>query len=248
LARPPRADVERTHGTARAIENCKRDLIWLWRGRQWEARRSAAEGAQAMNATALIGGAALGAGLMFLLDPSAGGRRQALTRDKLTKLGRKSREAADATMTDVQNRASGMVAETRGLFARERPDNVKLVERVRARLGRVVSHPGAIEVTSEDGRVTLRGPILSSEVTHLLWAVNRVRGVNEVNAELEAHGSPEGVPALQGSSTRPDQPSAWLKSGWSPTGRLVAGLAGTAAAALMVGSRFKAGGGDDVTR
>jgi hypothetical protein len=191
-----------------------------------------------MNAMSLIGGAALGAGLMFLLDPNAGGRRRALARDKFTRARRKSRDAVDATMSDVQNRMTGMAAETRGLFSRAQPDDTKLVERVRARLGRVVSHPSAIDVMAEDGLVTLRGPILASEVTHLLWAVNRVRGVREVNSELEAHDSAEGVPALQGESTRADQPQAWLQGGWSPTGRLVAGLAGTAAAALMVGKRL----------
>jgi hypothetical protein len=193
-----------------------------------------------MHPMTLVGGAALGAGLMFLLDPNAGGRRRALARDKFTKVRRKSREAAEATITDVQNRMAGMAAETRGLFTRQGPDDDTLVERVRARLGRVVSHPSAIDVTAEDGRLTLRGPILASEVAHLLWAVNRVRGVTEVNSELEAHETADGVPGLQGSSTRPDQPAAWLKGSWSPTGRLMAGLAGTAAA-LMLGSRLRRG-------
>jgi hypothetical protein len=196
-----------------------------------------------MNAMSLIGGAALGAGLMFLLDPNAGGRRRALARDQFTRARRKSREAAETTVTDVQNRISGVAAEARGLLRREDLDDQKLAQRVRSRLGRVVSHPSAIEVTAEDRRITLRGQILASEVTHLLWAVNRVRGVNEVISELEAHETAEGVPALQGSSTRPDRPAAWLKGSWSPTGRLVAGIAGTAAA-LALSRRLRRGGGN----
>jgi hypothetical protein len=50
------------------------------------------------------------------------------------------------------------------------------VERVRAKLGRVVSHPYAIAVTADNCVVTLSGPILEAEVPRLLQTVEGVRG------------------------------------------------------------------------
>lgn len=83
------------------------------------------------------------------------------------------------------------------------PDARKLAERVRAELGRVVSHPRAIDVSMlHEGCVRLSGPILSSEADTLLAAIARVRGVATVEDDLERHDTPEGVPPLQGGHFR----------------------------------------------
>jgi osmotically-inducible protein OsmY len=69
---------------------------------------------------------------------------------------------------------------------------------VRSKIGRVVSHPGAIEIAADQGSVTLRGPILAGEVDGLLSCVSSVKGVKGVENLLEAHEQAGGVPGLQG--------------------------------------------------
>jgi osmotically-inducible protein OsmY len=61
------------------------------------------------------------------------------------------------------------------------PNDV-LAQRVRARIGHVVSHPHAITVKAHKGVVTLEGPILEHEVERLLETVRSVRGVRRCPA------------------------------------------------------------------
>jgi uncharacterized membrane protein len=110
-------------------------------------------------------------------------------------------------------------------------DDVVLVERVRARLGRILSHPHAVNVVAHEGVVTLRGPILQHEVKPLLDAIERVADVREVVNELEEHKEPGNIPSLQGGSTPPEPRMDILQHNWSPTTRVMAGGSGVALAA-----------------
>ncbi len=104
---------------------------------------------------------------------------------------------------DLSNRAHGMIAEMEALLHHEALTDRVLVARVRSKLGRVVSHPRAIQVTVWQGRVTLRGPILAGEVAHLLSAVASVRGVTGVDNHLDVHDRAGGISALQGGVPAP---------------------------------------------
>jgi hypothetical protein len=97
-------------------------------------------------------------------------------------------------------------------------------------LGRVVSHPRAIEVTATQGRVTLSGLILACEIGPLLASVHHVRGVTGVENRLDAHERPDDIPTLQGGTPRTGEAWEFLQTSWSPTARLLAGLAGGALA------------------
>src|SRR5690242_7268996 len=155
---------------------------------------------------------------MYLLDPDGGRRRRALLRDQLVSAGHRTSDAVAATSRDVTNRARGVVAEFRGRLHREQPSDEVLRERVRARVGAVVGHAGALETHVSDGRVTLRGPVLGEEIDRLLRRVRGVRGVEEVVSELEVHDTPGTVPALQG-RPRPIQPGEvfdLLPTRWLP--------------------------------
>src|SRR5207245_5064553 len=55
--------------------------------------------------------AALGALLMYLLDPQQGRRRIALARNQATRLMRHGRETADAGLRDLGHRINGLVAQ-----------------------------------------------------------------------------------------------------------------------------------------
>lgn len=180
----------------------------------------------------LCTGAAIGAGAMYLLDPGRGARRRALIRDQMVRASHKTADGLDALSRDVANRARGIVAETRGILSHESVGGRKLQERVRAELGRVVSHPHAIDVTAtDDGCVCLTGPILTEEADTAIAAIQSVHGVCAVEDRLERHATPEGVPSLQGGRTRPGRRSALLQDSWSPTTRALVCIASTALAA-----------------
>jgi hypothetical protein len=179
---------------------------------------------------AVLTGVGIGAGLMYFLDPERGRRRRALARDQVAHTARLTRDAAGATGRDMAQRTSGTVASLRSTWRRRPVDDDVLVERVRARLGRVVSHPHAIDVFAADGVVTLRGPILQHEVKPLLNAVDRVSGVCEVISELEEHKEPGNIPSLQGGSTPSEPQPDILQRNWSPTTRVIAGSSGLALA------------------
>jgi len=181
---------------------------------------------------ALLTGVAIGAGTMFLLDPDCGGRRRALIRDKAARAANKTADGLDALTRDVANRTRGASANLRGRFSDEGVDDGKLIGRVRAELGRVVSHPRAIDVSVlHQGCVCLTGPILTSEADDALAAIAVVRGVSAVEDNLERHDSAEGVPALQGGRMRTGRRMGLLQNSWSPTTRLMVALTGTAVAA-----------------
>jgi hypothetical protein len=180
----------------------------------------------------LTSGAALGAGLMYMLDPDRGTRRRALARDKAVRAAHKTSDAVEALGRDAANRAKGLAAEAVGALRHEQPDPVTLVERCRAELGRVVSHPRAIDVhASDDGRVYVNGPILADEADQAVNAISAVRGVSYVEDRLERHETAEGVPSLQGGRERPGRRSALTQTSWSPTTKALVCMASTALAA-----------------
>lgn len=187
-----------------------------------------------MNSKTLLVGVGLAMAAAYMLDPSRGRRRRALAGNQMTRAGRKTRDAIDATMRDMTNRTKGIVAATRGRFAHEDLDDEIVVERVRAKLGRVCSHPRAIDVKAAEGEVTLRGPVLASEVTDLLAVVAAVRGVRSVINELEPHESAEGVPSLQGAGNVAGPTLDILQRNWAPGTQALVAAAGLAATGVCL--------------
>lgn len=178
------------------------------------------------NTTMMAGAVAAGAALMYFLDPSRGRRRRALARDKLSHLVRGVETAADATRADTRNRARGLLAEARSRLRADEPSDEVLVDRIRATMGRVVSHPGSVIVTAHEGHVVLSGPVLAGEEDALLECVRGVRGVEEVESHLEPHDEPGNVPGLQGGKARGGERGELLQRHWSPATRLATGAAG----------------------
>ena len=155
----------------------------------------------------LLSGAALGASAMYLMDPRTGARRRALLRDRVVRATHKTGGALDALGRDAANRARGLAAETRSRMRADSSNARKLQERVRAELGRVVSHPQAIDVyVSADGCVCLTGPVLMEEADSAISAIQSVKGVQEVDDRLERYATTEHVPSLQGDRTHARTP------------------------------------------
>jgi osmotically-inducible protein OsmY len=150
-----------------------------------------------MNSRMGWGLVAVGAGLMYILDPAAGRRRRALTRDKAVKFARLTAERTQALAQQAADRARGVIAEARASDD-EWVDDQTLVARVRSELGRAVSHPGSLHVDAVDGCVTLRGPVFVWEAEAALAAVENTRGVCGVDDQMTRHEQPGNVPGLQG--------------------------------------------------
>lgn len=65
----------------------------------------------------------------------------------------------------------------------------------------------------------------------MLACVSKLRGVNEVNNNLEVHETADNHPALQGGRERPGNRFEFMQENWSPSARLLAGAAGATLAA-----------------
>ena len=146
-----------------------------------------------------LSAAALGAGLIYLLDPNNGRRRRAAAAGQVTKIvndtGRAFRQAGRYAQ-DLMNRGKGTALEAGRRFgAGSEPVSAEqLLQRVRSEMGHVVSHAGAIQVmTDADGVVTLSGSVLASEVDPLLTTVNKVSGVSQVINRLDVQDTVEGI-------------------------------------------------------
>jgi hypothetical protein len=181
-------------------------------------------------------GIGLGTAGMYLLDPDRGKRRRALVRDKLAYAKRKTADGIETTARDLSNRARGIASTVQSRFTSAHVNDSVLVDRVRAKLGRIVSHPGAVTVSSDGGNVMLSGPILENEASHLLSYAKWIPGVKEVNNNLELHSEAENHPALQGGRQRPGHQFEFFQEHWSPAARFIAGAAG-ASLAVYGGSR-----------
>lgn len=172
----------------------------------------------------LLGGVGLGAGGMYWADPRSGRARRAHVREKAWHMVAAAGDALDVVARDMAHRTRGLVFKFRGRLHQDDVDDVTLEARVRSALGRVCSHPGAIRVSCQYGRVELKGPILAHEVKQVLARVRQVRGVREVDDDLESHADAGGHPDLQGGVGRPGMRPELLQHNWSPTARFLAGL------------------------
>ena len=183
--------------------------------------------------TIALAGAGLGAGAMYLLDPSRGRRRRARLGEAATHAAHRGQAIVGMTARDVQHRLSGLAARALDRVIEEpAPSDEVLAERVRARLGRLVSHPGAIDVTASHGKVTLSGPVFEAEVEQLLSGVGAIAGVSEIENRLEPHREATHISALQGQGPRTVPSSQRKAFRWTPTARLLTAIAGLALVAL----------------
>lgn len=183
--------------------------------------------------------AGLGAGLMYFFDPDRGNRRRSLIRDQLIGAYHDTEELIEKGGRDLRNRAVGLAAEAKRMARREQVPDEVLVERVRSELGWAMANAGAIEVSSRNGWVTLRGPALASEVENLLQRAGRVPGVQGVDNQLEVHDSPGDIPGLQANRQRWAERRARMEANWAPGPRLL-GLA--AGSFLLMSGLIRRGG------
>jgi len=162
-----------------------------------------------------LGAVGAGAGLMFLLDPERGSSRRRFIGDKALHVARFFGRRIEDQSRDLANRAQGAAAEASARVAKEAAPDQVLAERVRSKIGRVVTHPRAIDVTAERGVVELRGAILRSERRRAIRVAESVRGVRAVQHDaLMTYSDEQRMPGF-----RPRIRPRELKQA-EPTGRL----------------------------
>jgi len=164
------------------------------------------------DACALLSGLGLGVGLMYFLDGNNGKRRRRTVVDKLGSLARGGACAIGEVSADARNRLRGIAHEAaRRVHPGTPADGSQLAAQIRSRMGRLVSHPHAIDVSAEEDRVVLEGPILAKEADAFVAAVRSMPGVGQLDDRLTRFESAEGVPALQGA--RPGNGESALAGG-----------------------------------
>jgi hypothetical protein len=149
-----------------------------------------------MDGRALLIGFGLGVVATLILDPRRAPGRSVF-RDSPLSDADPTRPVPDTPLYDFATRAYGAVAMARGQWSLEHVEDDRLVERVRAVLGRHCSYPRIIQVEASDGEITLRGPVIAIEHQAVLSAAAAVRGVDSVIDELEPYESAKSFPALQ---------------------------------------------------
>jgi hyperosmotically inducible protein len=90
----------------------------------------------------------------------------------------KAASSATASASSAASQASAAVSDA------------TLTARVRAEIARAVHSPGAIEVTINQGVVTLKGQVPSTEAKGLVEKVQAVAGVKSVESRLEINDAP----------------------------------------------------------
>lgn len=173
-----------------------------------------------------LAGLGMGLAAMYYLDPRSGRRRRALLRDRMVHLGCAAREAVKVASRDMRSRASGLWLESTRWLHDDHPSDQALTARVRATLGRHVSHPHALKTEVHDGEVTLSGPILAKEVPALVRAIEHVPGVRAVHDRMTPHHDTRHVSALQGGRPRNGSRPDLLQARWSPSTRVTVGALG----------------------
>lgn len=175
----------------------------------------------------LAGGvAAAGTAALYFFDRERGHERWAAFATRARRLGADFAEGAEKSARDSWHHVAGMARQAWSNFGREQPEDGVLVERIRSRMGRIASHPRKIHVASDDGVVTLWGPASEDEMRKLAHVVQTMPGVKEVVNHLEVH---------EGNDPATPEPSPFKHArqetllNWSPSKRLLAGMAGTAA-------------------
>jgi len=112
-------------------------------------------------------------------------------------------------------------------------------------MGRLVSHPHAIQVGANHGRVTLSGPVLRHELQRLTDAVRSVWGVQEVDDKLVVYDDADSISSLQGGE-RPEPQRSYEV--WTPSARSAAIVGGSLISLIgladrsLLGIVFAAGG------
>jgi len=134
---------------------------------------------------ALAAGAGLGAGLMYFFDPNRGRSRRSRLIGEANGLLHHGENGLEKRGKDLLNRIKGIGVRVAEEIAPEEqlPDGL-LLERIRSRMGHIVSNPHEVEVRVEEGVVTLEGRLAHPERRRLREEIRAMPGVKRLDAHL----------------------------------------------------------------
>jgi hypothetical protein len=128
-----------------------------------------------------LGALALGAGLMYLMDPASGRRRRAVARDKALSTARHTTETVRRQGRYYAGKAKGLAAEARSHVMGNEPENDRQLEaRVRTNLGRFNSPIRDYQISAVNGIVTLRATGSEADVKAMADYIRSINGVHDV--------------------------------------------------------------------
>lgn len=133
-----------------------------------------------------IGGAATGAGLMYILDPNRGRSRRVVLRDKAARGIRVLQRETNKQLRNAGNHLRGQIRELRS-SVHDRASNIDddiLLDRVHAQLGREVRHMRMLDLHIENGRVIAEGPVLDGEAAKIRKRLLKTRGVRDCDVRV----------------------------------------------------------------
>jgi len=170
----------------------------------------------------LLGG--IGAAVAwYFTDPEKGERRRSSVARTAGRLLEKTRHEGMKTLRDSQNHLAGLAARIRSRVTVDEASDRVVEERIRSRMGRVVSAPRKIHVLCDHGAATLWGRVHIDEIHHLIRTVESTPGVKNIYDHLEI-AEPEEATAAPANPVHEARRQTRLH--WSPTRRLLVGAAG----------------------
>ena len=171
----------------------------------------------------LCSGAAVG----YLAQSEFGQKRRAAMARSGKKLFERAAQRGKKALQDSEHRLAGLAAHWWANINKEKPLDRVLEERIRSRMGRIVSHPRKIHVVCDHGVAILWGIILEDEASPLIEAVERIPGVTEVVDHLDI-ATPDQLPVGPANSLKAARDE--IRLNWSPSRRLIVGASGAALA------------------
>jgi hypothetical protein len=150
-----------------------------------------------------VGCCALGAGLMYVIDPHRGRARRAWLMDKTTSMVSRTGKSMYGRGKHLANRAYGAAHKVGSYWHRDSDATGNLNDRIRSELGRAVSHPRLVEaICDSKGNVTLSGCVLESESSSLISQLESIPGVSLVISRLESVSTAEELDRRAGNRTQ----------------------------------------------
>lgn len=140
-----------------------------------------------------LGGAIVGARLMYLFDPDRGNARRAVVRDKFRRGIHLFQREGNKQLRNIGNHLLGGIKELRSTV-RDRARNLDediLLERVRAQLGRDVQHLRMLDFSVQNGCMVVSGPVLHGEADKIRRKLHKIRGVHDCDVRVEEVGQEE---------------------------------------------------------
>jgi hypothetical protein len=153
-----------------------------------------------------LGGAVVGARLMYLFDPDRGRSRRVRLRDRAVHALHLLRRESSRQLRNAGNHLIGQLHELRSSVrdrSTEIPDDI-LLDRLRAQLGRDVRHLRMLDFRVENGCVIVEGPALRGELRKIRERLHKTRGVHDCDVRVE-EVSREDLERLSGMRGTPPQ-------------------------------------------